>query len=208
MEEKKYYICLSCKKLKSGQFGKCYIFFDQDGSIVYDTLYKHTLKDIDLFLKENSKEQMIKKLKQDNVFYFINETTNPDDIDISIRYYDSGKERIQPTLSAECLNFDLESFFKNNLNEFQKQQIYNNLSGYLINQHTTEDMKKWIRMLKTETEEVLITKFQDLPYLEQRKIKSIIFEKLQESNPSIEMNKTDEYQYTRKKALEFSDEVA
>lgn len=210
MEENKYYLCIEYKKKENHQYGKCYISFNENGSLIYDSLYKYTLKDIDIFLEHHSKEQIINQMRDDNAIYFLDNKVSLNDIELSIRYFDKGKERIEMMMQQECLKFDLEYFMNQDWNDFQKKQIYNNLSGYMNNSRTSEKMKTWIKVLRTETSENLMAQFQKLSYMEQRKIKSIIYTIIKPSNVDKELiddKEALEIGYTRKKTLDL-DKVA
>lgn len=175
MDEAINYICIESKKSETNDYGKCYISFDKNGSLIYDTLQFYKLEEIENFLKNHSKKDILTQIRKDNVFYFLEDEAKDDFIEVTIRHHENGKERIIKPLSMECLQFDLENFLKNELNESFKKEIYNSLGGYLNHSSTGESMKSWIKRLREVTSEELIETFYKLSYKEQRKIKSIIY---------------------------------
>lgn len=191
MTERKYYFCI---KENKGQFKKYYISFDGNGTISYENLYLYTLEEIDYILKFYSKEQIITRMQQDNVLYFLDNDEDFNKIELAIQYQDNGKERTIETLSQDCLLFDIDDFFITQLHDMNKKLIYNNLGGYLDNQRISEQMKLWIRNLRKENNEQILIEYKKLSYLEQRMIKKIIFEILK-----IVKEKNNQENYSRKK---------
>lgn len=178
MEEQKNYLCIEYKNHQTNQYGKCYVSFDEEQKLNYEALKLYTLKEIDDFLKNHSKEEILNQMRKDNIFYFLHENAKDTFFDLSIRFYQNGKERSIAPLSQECLQFSVEEFIRNDLNDINKKTIYNNLGGYLNNPNIGDKMKKWIKSLRLEDSDFLIKEYYEMPYLEQRKIKFIIFQLL------------------------------
>lgn len=176
VEERKYYLCIEYKNLESSQYGKCYVTFDENQKLNYDYLNLYTLEEIDTFLKSYPKEKILNQMRTDNIFYFLKEDVENTNFELSIRFYQNGKERTIMPLSNESLQFDLETFLKTELNEEKKKLIYNNLGGYLNNPHISSEMKTWIKMIRNDSKETLLFQYQSIPYVDRRKIKNIIFE--------------------------------
>lgn len=179
-QNNQYYICLEYRNILNKKYGKSYISFDENG-LIYDVIYRYSLEKIDCFLGNYSKEQILEQIKKDNVLYFLSEVKDTNDIKFSIRYYDmtTKKERVSvPVLQKDCYHFDLEKYFKNYLNENDRKRIYNKLGGYLTNQHLLSPTKVFIQHFQSLTPEELWREFLTLPYIEQRKIKLVIYENI------------------------------
>lgn len=137
MEEKIYYLCVEYKNLKKNQFGKSYVSFNEIGELNYDNLNLYTLEEIDEFLKKNSSKSIISQMQQDNIFYFLQNDNENTSFELSIRFYQNGKERSISPLSEESKSFNTEEFIYD-LNPNDKKIIYNSLGGYLNNSHVTK----------------------------------------------------------------------
>lgn len=198
MEEAQNYLCIEYKNPETNQYGKCYISFDWDGKLNYDQLHFYTLEEIDLFFKMHSKEEIINQVREDNIFYYLQDADESEYINLSIRYHQNGKERMIESLSKDCLDFDFETFLQTNLNDVSRKIIYNNLGGYLNNPKVSQEMKEWIKSIRVEESEELITALSNLPYIEQRKIHQIAFDVLTQHTERNEQE-TIENGFTRKK---------
>ena len=174
MDEAVNYICIESKKNGKNDYGKCYISFDDKGNLIYDTLQFYTLEEIESFLMKHSKKDILDQIRKDNVFYFLEDETKDELIEITIRHHENGKERSIKPLSTECLQFDFETFLLNELDD-NKKAIYNSLGGYLNHSNTGESMKLWIKKLREGTNKELLKLYSELPYKDQRKIKSIVY---------------------------------
>lgn len=194
MTERKYYFCIEENK---DQYRKYYISIDGVGNLNYEVLNLYTLEEIDFILKIISEEQILTRMHHDNVLYSLEQNKNIQKTHLSIRYQDNGKERTIERLSQECLLFDIEDFLLNGLHDINKKSIYNNLGGYLNNPRVSEAMKVWIKNFRKHENEQILMEFQQLPYIEQRKIKKVIYGVL-----TILDQKKIEENYSRKKGKE------
>ena len=175
MTERKYYFCV---KENKNQFKKHYISFDGNGNITYYTPNFYTLEEIDFILRFYSKEQIFTKMQQDNVLCSFDPNEDDNKVNLTIQYQENGKERSIEALSQDCISFNIENFFLNQLQDYNKKLIYNNLGGYLDNQRISEQMKSWIKNVRQFTNEQILQEYNKLDYLEKRMIKKIIYEVL------------------------------
>lgn len=189
--EEKYYLCVEYRK---EQYGKCYFSIDSNSNLNYDTLRFYSLEELDELLKMISTEQILMKLKEDNVLYSLANEEDFANAHVSIRYQENGKERSIDVLSQECLLFPMEDFLKKDWNEEDKKLIYNNLGGYLDNAKTSAKMKNWIRSIRENSNDEILINYQALPYLDQRKIRQVVY-----GIQYLNMEKKDKVQLSRKK---------
>ncbi len=185
MEEPRNYLCIEYKNPNTLDFGKYYFSIDATGKINYDTLQLYTLQELEEILKNQSKEEILNQIREDNVWYFLDSSIPNDFFKLKICFFENGKERCIDPLDPECLSFDLETFMKEELDEFTRKKIYNSLGGYLNNSHTLETTKQWIRDLRKESNQTLAINYKNLPYKEQRKIRQIIFNKIEPTKETL-----------------------
>lgn len=177
-ENQHYFICLEYRNSQTKKYRKSYLSFDEKG-LVYDVIHCYSLEQIDYFLAVFDEECILTQLRQDNALDFLNEIQSSNDIHLSIHHYDSknGKERHSaPILKPGCFFFDIEKYLKENMTILSRKNLYNKLGGYLTNSHVTKEAKDFIQHLQNMESEFLWEEFQKLSYLDQRKIKSVIFE--------------------------------
>lgn len=175
MDEPINYLCIEYKNTLINQYGKCYLSFDQEGNLKYENISLYTLQEIEAFLKVHSKKEILNQLKRDNIYYFLNENTEEKDLEISIRYHQNGKERSIIPLTQECLRFNIEEFFLNDLNDWNKKIIYNKLGGYLTNPKIGTKTREWIKKFRQMSSIKINQEFKNIPYFEQREIRKTIF---------------------------------
>jgi len=165
------------KNSRTGEYQKNYFSFDQNG-LIYDVIHRYSLEQVDCFLSLHSKEQILKQMIQDNILYL---SVDLNGCHISIRHFDyqNGKERsTTPLLPDSCYFFDLETYFIKYFREEERKKIYNKLGGYLNNNHIEAKTKQLIRLIPSASEFELWSQYLTLPYIEQRRIKSIIYESI------------------------------
>lgn len=180
--EYKYFLCLEYKNPTIKNYRKVYFSFGPNG-LIYDSVYHYSLEMIDSFLSQMTKSQIINQMYQDNILYFTEDIQKENYFELSIRHFEKEKERSSvPILKEGCYTFPILEFFQNDLNLEARKKIYNKLGGYIVNPHTTESTKKWIKNLPFIEVKQLIQDFLELPYEEQRKIKMIIFEEVKKEN--------------------------
>lgn len=174
--EHHYFLCLEYKNPIAKNYHKIYFSFGPKG-LIYDCIYQYSLEQIDRFFSENTKSQILKQMRQDNILYFENGLEEDQYFELSIRHYEKEKERISvPLLKEGCYTFNVIEYFEKNLNQETRKKLYNKLGGYIENSHIQDNTKIWIKKLPLFQLEELIQTFCQLPYEEQRKIKAIIYE--------------------------------
>lgn len=197
-DHQQYFICLEYRDPHTKKYGKSYLSFDENG-LVYDAIYRYSLEQIDYFLAIFDEKRILEQLRKDNALYFLNEIKDIDDMHISIHHYDSnkGKERQSaPLLKPGCYFFDMEKYLKENMTILDRKNIYNKLGGYLTNTHITKKAKTFIQQFQTMPSDFLWEEYQKLSYIEQRKIKQIIYDNI---SSSLQQNLQTNKQYVLKK---------
>lgn len=174
--EYQYFLCLEYKNPTTKNYRKIYFSFGPNG-LIYDYIYQYNLEQIDYFLSTKNKSQILKQMQQDNILYFVNNSIEEQYFELSIRHYEKEKERISvPLLKDGCYEFNILEYFQNNLTKETRKKLYNKLGGYIVNNHTKNETKQWIKNIITIETESLIQSFFQLPYEEQRKLKAIIYD--------------------------------
>lgn len=172
MDAKINYFCLEYNGVP---YIKLYFSLNPDGTLNYETPTFYTLEEMDNLLKTYSKEQILSQMREDNVLYFLGNETDFKNIKLFLCHQENGKERKVTTLSQECLLFQIEDFFQNEFDDINRKLIYNNLGGYLDNPKTSKKMKDWIKMLKAESQQRIMEDYQNLSYVDKRKIREVVF---------------------------------